>query len=149
MSNNLVEAPEIREQLEGGAIESFAAGDDLILDAANDWLVDHGELLQSIADKYPTKGFILLEYPRFLNLVQTQALGNGKASALSEWVGQLTALVDEWREVVEFRGQTTDIPLGSIKFSVRSLLESMEGRWFVRSHEVVSMQVETDSITVD
>ena len=84
-----------------------------------------------------------------MNLVQTHGLGNGKASALSEWAGQLTALVDEWREVVKFRVQTTDIPSVSIKFSVRSLLESMEGRWFVRSHEVVSMQVETDSITVD
>ena len=144
----------IKKKIKSGEIEGFAADDHLISNAANDWLLGHANLFHSILSNYPIMGFSLLYETSLENVTQVLALGDGKVSASSVWVGELFPIVDELREIEDFGRYGIDCPRVSIEFTVSSLpVSSLLGkakcRWFVETHEVVRMNIKVDGVALN
>ena len=139
ISKMLSDAHWIREQIEGGAIAGFASGDSLVLDAANDWFIDHGEMLQSLSQRYPIYGFNRLTYVHRLSVERTLVLGDGKVSVTSDWRGNLPIIVGDPGAAIQFGDFLYQG--APVKFTVSSLLECEGERCSVQSHEIIRMDI--------
>ena len=135
----LVHAHEINTQIEGGAIAGFRDGERLVLDAANDWLIDHGDVLQNLSTGYPIQGFQPLTYVYRTGAVRTLVLGDGKVTVSSDWRGDLPVIFSGSRAEIHFADLLSQGAL--IKFTINSQLESDGAQWSVRPHEITRMEI--------
>ena len=139
ISKLLANAHLISEQIEGGAVAGFRNGDSIVLNAVNDWLIDHGDILQSLAQGYPIQGFQPLTYVCRTGAVRALVLDDGKVTVSSDWRGDLPVVFSGGRAEIHFadllsRGAHMEVTIGS-------QLESEEDQWSVRSHEITRVQI--------
>ena len=139
ISKMLADAHWLRGQIESGAIAGFSNGDSLVLDAVNDWLIDHDDILQSLSQGYPIYGFERLTHVYRSSVGRTLVLGDGKVSVSSDWRGDLPVIVSDPRAAIQFGDFLSQGALA--KFTVSSLLACEEERWSVQSHEITRMEI--------
>ena len=132
----------VRDLIKSGDVIGFEPDGEEVMFVALRWISknwsDMEDIGKAIVSRIPLMGFQLRDNANLADVKRPLDLGNGIVSVGSEWTSELYILEDELQQIEAYSGFPVMPPKASVTFNMTSLLECIEQRCVVQSHQIVS-----------